>query len=107
MPGRVIDTADAGCREWLRNGETNRGSSVVPRKVLIVLVFAYPLLIVSFGVLMGGYALLARTGDSSAALAMWRVGGGCLVLLVVDVVLLIGALGINAIATHRSDDLSR
>lgn len=69
-----------------------------------VLVFAYPLLIVSLAVLMGGYALLARTGDEAAALAMWRVGGGCLTLLVVDVVLLIGALGLNALAAERSGD---
>lgn len=79
---------------------------MVPRKLLIVLVLAYPLLVVSFGVLMGGYALLARTGDSTAAMAMWRVGGGCLVILIVDVVLLIGALGINALAAEQSDDSS-
>ena len=73
---------------------------MVPHRILVVLVYALPVLIISLAVLMGGYALLHAANESPAiaSTVFFWVGIGCLIFLIIDIVLLIGALGINAIA---------
>jgi len=74
--------------------------NVVPHRVLVILVYALPVLVVSLAVLMGGHALLNAANESPAigsTVFLW-VGISCLIFLIIDIVLLVGALGINAIA---------
>jgi hypothetical protein len=61
------------------------------------LVFALPLLVVAFAVVMGGYALAQATGDATAARALFWVAMACLMLTCVDLILLVGALGARAL----------
>ncbi len=75
---------------------------MIPRPVLTVLVYAFFLLTVAFGVLAGGYALASATQDTLGAAVIRYVAMGCLMLLAVDVVLLLGALGVDALL--RSED---
>lgn len=75
---------------------------MVPRPVLTVLVYALPILVVAYGVLMGGATLAAAVQDAAAALALRWIAAGSLVLLVTDLVLLIGVLGVNALG--RQDE---
>jgi hypothetical protein len=70
---------------------------VVPRRALTFLVYALPLLVVAFGVSMGGFAVAHVTADTAGADVLWRVAMACLMLLVANAVLLLGALGINAV----------
>jgi hypothetical protein len=67
---------------------------VVPRFVIAVLLSAFCVLIVSFGVLMGGYAIAEAAGDHGGATVLRWTAAGCLILLVIDCTLLLGALGI-------------
>lgn len=69
--------------------------------MLVVLVAALPVLIVAFAVLMGGESLARATADAVSARVLFWVAMGALMLLVVDVVLLVGALGINAVAQRE------
>lgn len=74
---------------------------MVPKPALIVLVYALPILVVAYGVLMGGATLASAVQDAVAALAMRWIAAGCLVLLVIDLVLLIGVLGVNSLDRHE------
>jgi len=74
------------------------------RRLLLVLVFAQFVLLVAFAVLVGGYALAAATSDSPGAMVLWWVAMTCLMLIIVDVLLLVGVLGISAlVAAERRD----
>ena len=100
---RRIDTAfliGKNCPSYLLCWE----SAVVPRPVLTTLVFSLPLLVVAFAVLMGGSALASATEDMEVAQALRWVAIGVLMLTVVDMVLLVGVLGLNALG--RGDDRS-
>ena len=81
---------------------------MVPRQVLAFLVFALPVLVVAFGVLMGGFALAQAAKDLAGAQVLWWVAMGGLMLLAVDVLLLVGALGVNALSQsdRETDDSS-
>lgn len=70
---------------------------MIPRLAFQILVGALVLLIVAFAVLMGGYALAQATGDATAAAVLWWVAIGCLLLTAVDLILLVGALGVAMI----------
>jgi hypothetical protein len=70
---------------------------MIPRSVLFTLVFALPLLVVTFAVVMGGHALAQATGDATGAQVLWWVAMGCLMLTCVDLVLLIGVLGARSL----------
>ena len=71
---------------------------MIPRPILIFLVYALPLLIVAFGVLMGGYALAHSAGDQVGASVLWWIAMSCLMLTAADAVLLIGTLGVEALS---------
>ena len=76
-----------------------RGWEVIPRPLLFTIVFALPLTVVTFAVLMGGYALAHATGDAPAATVLWYMAMACMMLAGVDVILLIGVLGARALGT--------
>ena len=79
---------------------------MLPRPILTTLVFALPTLVVSFSVLMGGSALARATEDLAAARALQWIGVGLLMLTVVDVVLLVGVLGLRALSDKEVRDTS-
>jgi len=72
------------------------------RRLILILVFSQFILLVGFAVLVGGYALASATDDTSGATVLWWIAMACLMLLTVDVLLLIGTLGIASIA--KSDE---
>ena len=74
------------------------------RRVLIVMLFALPVLLVALAVLMGGYGLTSATGDGVAAGVLWWIGMATLGLIVADVVLLVGALGVAAVLADDEDE---
>lgn len=76
---------------------------MIPRPVLTALVFALPLLVVAFSVLMGGAALASATEDIPGAQALRWVAIGVLMLSLVDIVLLVGVLGLNALGRGNDD----
>jgi len=70
---------------------------LVPKRILIVLVLALPVLVVAFAVVMGGWGLALGMGDPGGATALRWIAIACLILLVIDGLLLLMALGLNAI----------
>ncbi len=77
---------------------------VIPRRFLTILVFALPVLVVVFGVLMGGYALAQAMDPPGAKVLRW-IAISVMMLAIADVVLLVGVLGIKALGDedNRSD----
>ena len=74
-----------------------------PQTLLKVLVFGLAVLVVAFAVVMGGYAF-ARTGATEAdavANALYGVGIALVVFILIDVILLLVALGVNEL--NRSE----
>ena len=86
------DTTCPGCKA------TSVGGAVS------VLVYSLPLLVVAFGVLMGGYALSRATNDQVGAALTLRVAMACLMLLVGNVVLLVGVLGVHVLGRSDHDE---
>ncbi|MHB8968973.1 MAG: hypothetical protein ACYC3X_02730 [Pirellulaceae bacterium] len=74
------------------------------RRALLTLVFAQFILLVAFAVLVGGYALAAATSDTSGASVLWWTAMSCLMLIAVDVLLLVGVLGISALVNSEAPD---
>lgn len=72
------------------------------RRAVLILVFAQFILLVAFAVVMGGYALTSAAHDAVGATALWWIAMGCLLLIVADVVLLVGTLGIAALVDAES-----
>jgi len=79
---------------------------VVSRRLLMVLVYAMPVLIIAFAVVMGGQSLAAAVEDTTGALVLRWIGAVCMMLLAVDVTLLMGVLGLEALnnSQDRSDE---
>jgi hypothetical protein len=70
---------------------------VVPKKVLQALVFALPLCVVGFAVLMGGSSLMRAMDDQPGAAVLAWIGAGFLLLAVADGLLLLIVLGLRAL----------
>jgi hypothetical protein len=62
---------------------------VISRFVVPTLLALSTVLIITFTVLIGGYAIAAATADASGAKAFWWVAIICLILLVVDCLMLL------------------
>lgn len=75
---------------------------MIPKRVLLVLVYALPILMVAFGVLMGGYALAQAMQDLAGARVLLWIAVAALMLLTVDALLLLLVLGINAVGDGDS-----
>ena len=76
---------------------------MIPRHLLYILVFAFPILIVAFAVVMGGFMLFEATGDAVAGSVFRWLGMAILGLAGIDAVLLLGVLGIQALQTNSPD----
>lgn len=70
---------------------------MIPRPVLTILVFALPLLIVTFAVVLGVSALTQAMQDEAGARVLRWISVGVLVLAVIDTLLLLCALGMQAL----------
>ena len=70
---------------------------MLPWWCLTTLVFALPVLAISFGVLLGASGLMATLGDGSGAYAMRWVAIADLLLLVIDALCLLTVLGLTAL----------
>lgn len=78
---------------------------MTPRSLLKFFVFALPLLVVVFSVLMGGFLLARATGDQWAAKVLQWIAVAALMAIVADLILLVGALGLRAL--DEADDRPR
>jgi heme/copper-type cytochrome/quinol oxidase subunit 2 len=76
------------------------------RRLLLVLVFAQFVLLAALAVLVGGYALAAATNDSPGETVLWWLTMGCLMLIITDVLLLVGVLGVWALTAADQRDES-
>ena len=76
---------------------------MLPQRVFVVLVGGLAILVVAFAVLMAFYALVSALGDALAARALLWTAMGCLALAASDLVLLVGALGLEKLQ-RREDE---
>lgn len=83
---------------------TDVGTPVISRKILLLLALSLVVLLVSLAVLIGGYGIAAAAQDAGAARALWWVAMSVLMLLVVDLALLVGALAIREIERPNGSD---
>jgi hypothetical protein len=80
---------------------------MIPRWLLTTLVFALPILVVTFGVVLGASSLAAGLGDAAGSRGLFWFAMAALILLVIDALLLLAALGIRALREpHDSDPRS-
>ena len=77
---------------------------MIPRHLLATLVFGLPILVVSLAVIACGALLAERLGDTAGARGLLWIAIGALLALVIDVVLLVGVLGLMALDRHQNDD---
>jgi len=70
---------------------------MIPRRFLYTLVLALPILIVTFGVVLGASALASGLGDAAGSRGLFWIAIGALLLMIIDAVLLLIVLGIRAL----------
>jgi uncharacterized membrane protein YhaH (DUF805 family) len=76
---------------------------VISRRVFVVLVGVLAVLLVTFSVVMAFYALLKGLDDATGAQALLWTGIIFLMLIVVDTLLLVGALGVKALEDREEE----
>lgn len=76
----------------------------MPRRLIITLILGLPVVGVAFIVVMGGYLLASATGDEGVATLLTWVGGGLILLLTANALLLLGFLGATLIADVEQDE---
>jgi hypothetical protein len=77
---------------------------MLPRWSLSTLVFALPILAISFGAFLAAAELMGALGDASGARAMRWVAIVAVLLLLIDAVCLLTALGLAALADRSEHD---
>ena len=77
---------------------------MIPRRLLTTLVFALPILVTGFAVMLGAALLAQGLGDLAGARGLFWTAMGALILLVIDVLLLVGALGLMALDQRHDRD---
>jgi hypothetical protein len=77
-------------------GKTLASASVISRRLLLLLMSLLAVLLVSFSVVMGFYLLTWALQDQTAATVLLWVGRVLGVLLLIDVMLVVGVLGLMA-----------
>lgn len=70
---------------------------MIPRPVLRILVLALPLLVCTFAVVLGVSTLTQAMQDLVGARVLRWISVGVLVLAVIDMLLLLGVLGLQAL----------
>jgi hypothetical protein len=76
---------------------------MIPRPLLLTLVFALPILVVTFGVGLGASALARGLGDIAGSQGLFWFAIVALVLLVIDALLLLIVLGIRALEEEQEE----
>jgi len=74
---------------------------LISNKVVSVLLAALAILTVICAVLMGFQVLLNALHDTVAARTLQWIGFGCVILLIADVLLLVGALSVRVLEQDR------
>jgi hypothetical protein len=74
---------------------------MIPRSLLAILVFALPILVVTFGVVLGASALADGLGDAAGSRGLFWVAMATLVLIVIDALLMLVVLGLRALDERR------
>jgi hypothetical protein len=77
---------------------------MTPRWLLTFLVLALPILVVTFAVVLGASAMAGGMGDAAGARGLFWVATAALIVLVIDVLLLLGLLGIRTLDQWRDGD---
>jgi hypothetical protein len=77
---------------------------MLPRWYLTTLVFALPILAISFGAFLGTAELMAALGDAYGARAMRYVAIFAVLLLLIDALCLLVVLGLKALADRGERD---
>ena len=77
---------------------------VVSRRVITILVAGFASLGVAFSLLLSVSALVASLGDAQGAIVLRWIACGCGILVAIDFILLVVALGLNAISESPRDD---
>jgi len=77
---------------------------MIPRRLLATLVFGLPVLVVGFAVIAGAGLLAQGLGDAEGARALYWIAMGALIAMVVDVLLLVGVLGLMALDQFHDRD---
>jgi hypothetical protein len=77
---------------------------VVPKNVLQALVFALPLTVVGFAVLMGGSAVVRAMDDPFGASVLAWIAAAFLMVGVADGLVLLVILGLRALADDDQDN---
>jgi hypothetical protein len=74
---------------------------LISNKIVSTLLAAFAILVVTCAVLTGFQVLLSSLHDTVAARALQWVAFGCVILLITDLVLLVGALSVRALEQDR------
>jgi hypothetical protein len=77
---------------------------MIPRPLLVTLVFALPILVVTFGVVLGAAALAQGLGDAAGARGLSWLAIAALLLLVIDSLLLLVVLGMRALNERDEEE---
>ena len=77
---------------------------MIPRWFLVTLVFALPILVVTFGVVLGASALAGGLGDAAGSRGLFWVAMAALVLLVVNTLLMLIVLGLRALDERHDNE---
>lgn len=93
---RAIDT-DRIITKIRKTREYLRAPLVISRRLFSVLIGSLAVLVVALAVIVPFHLLLRALGDVAAARALLWASVACLMLLLVDLVLLVAALGCKAI----------
>lgn len=80
--------------------------TLISNKVILVLLAAMAILTTICAVLLGFQGLLSSLHDAAAARVLQWIGLACMILLITDIMLLVGALSVRALEQDRdaSDD---
>ena len=76
---------------------------MIPRFVLPTLFALFAVLIITFGVLMGGYGIATAVGDADGGYVLWWLAMSCIILLTIDCLLLLATLTCLHIDETRKD----
>lgn len=74
------------------------------RRLLAVLLFSLPPLVVAFAIIMGSHWLFVVSQDAAAATVMRWLGGALLMFIVFDLVLLVSVLAVRQLAVEDRVD---
>jgi hypothetical protein len=77
---------------------------MIPRRLLTMLVFTLPVLVVGIAVVLVAAELADELGDPAGARGLFWTAMAGLIALVIDALLLLGILGLRALEDPRDDN---